>query len=328
MGPKKPLKTPGTPKIRAFKFIQPSKATSKLQDESEDGSASDLSQRPSRATRRIMPEPAAKSARSKGKQKEPTDSTSAQTTPLIPPPETDSDEQPTLPDLTQQPPTKKKTKKKDTVSTSQSDTSSSVSTKKKMLKEPQPHSSKTVQRPKKDASKSQSKVPTSAPKKSKTGKPLKGKASVSNQPIEEEAPPSPTPPQDEVDDFASDPENEDIDEADKELEAVLMEEASKPDSPIVFGRRRKWINHKFNQEEDGKLIEFIKKHEIFYNKNRTDFKENPSRDVLMLELEAEMKIPGKSIFGNIFAGRKTASAILQVWFRCHLLALILLGTDI
>ncbi len=143
--------------------------------------------------------------------------------------------------------------------------------------------------PKKD----KGKVSSTAPSKSKTGKQLKGKASVSNQPQEEEEPPSPTPAQDELDDFASDQENDDIDEADKELEAVLREEAAKPESPVVFGKRRKWINHKFNQEEDGRLIEFIKKHEIFYNKNRSDFKEDTSRDVLLLELQAEMKIPGK-----------------------------------
>ena len=293
MGPKKPLKTPGTPKIRAFKFIKPSKSTSKPHDESEDGSASDMSQRPSRSTRWIVTASAAKSARSKGKQKEPADSSAAQTTPLVLPPETDSDEEQTSPDLTQKPPTSKKSKTTDKVSTSQSNTSSSVGTKKKLQQESQPQSSKTVQPKKKASSKTKSKVSSTAPQKSKSGKQLKGKASVSNQPVEEEEPPSPTPAQDELDDFASDQENEDIDEADKELEAVLMEEAAKPDSPVVFGRRRKWINHKFNQDEDGRLIEFIKKHDIFYNKKRTDFKENPSRDVLMLELEAEMNIPGK-----------------------------------
>ena len=288
MGPKKPPKNQGTPKIRAFKFVKAQTPPPQEPVESEDESPTGTTRRRERTTRRIIT--AAVAAKASAQKQS---VISSETTPQIEPATINSDIEDTSPELTQPPPSKKvkkQAKDKPAVTVKKSTDAKPAKTNKAT----QQSSAKTIPKKVKATTTSQTKIAASAPKKSKSGKALVTKASVSNQAFEEEENvPSPTPPQDEVDDFASDDQaNDGLPCDNQDLQQVLREEVEAPESPIKFGKRRKWITRKFSQEQDARIIEFVKENPIFYNKS-TPVDETPTRDELLLEIEREMKIPGK-----------------------------------
>ncbi len=218
------------------------------------------------ATCRIITASAALSA-AKATAKKQSES-SSDTNPQIDAATINTDIEDTSPELPQPPPSKKvkkqaKDKPADTTQTS------TDAKQKKTSKATQQSSAKTIKKKMKETPSSQPKISASAPKKSKSGKALVNKASVSNQAYEEEENvPSPTTPQDEVDDFASDDQADDgLPHDNQDVQQVLREEVEAPDSPVKFGRRRKWITRKFSQEQDARIIEIVRENPIFYNQS-------------------------------------------------------------
>ncbi len=356
MPPKKAPPSPGTPRIRAFKFIKP---TIPQKDEDKDDSSDDTRRRTTRPVRQIVTanaalkrkremaenteksesggkeqttsntqKPTRKELKSSAKKQADRDDSDVSTTDGPPvskgksvpksvkqsaPPKTagskgkqdteESDQSvPEKPTPAKGKSAKGSKKTKAVPSTSRThqitDTEDSeVSTVDSSKMKPNQAPKKTTTTGKSSTTKSKGKGKSNhVPSKSKSGKKLTSKASIGNQPHEDdETQPDPTPPQDEAEYFASsdeDPREAQV-KADAAMAKILQEDAV--DSPLDYKDKKKYKRRQWTLSEDEAIIEHVKTHPIFYNKNRTDFIQRKKKNKLMEHLEPKLKLPGKTI---------------------------------